>query len=300
MSVPDGARGRRVTLRALGALAAGSAAVAAGCGGSGAPVGAEGAMKQWVVELSDQFQDQWSTLVPAQQALIPKARFQLCNEQTYIGSNVGNSPPSAVYLGTVSVQQESLPLPGHPTPPTPATLVTSKIEVGSIVRTITLTWFQLGGAWRWALSNAAMASYQGTTCPSVPSAGSPYLSTPTTAATTTTTAPLVPPGNIRVQALNGLQVGSLAGALDAKLKTDGYAVLNADNATARTTTTSIYVLTPGFAPEAVALAQKLGLPASVVVATTPPPPSAPIPNYVLGHADLVVVIGSDLAATLNG
>jgi hypothetical protein len=64
--------------------------------------------------------------------------------------------------------------------------------------------------------------------------------------------------------------------------------------------TAIYVLTPGFTPEANALAKALGLPGSVVVPTTPPPSTAPIPNYVLGHADLVVVIGPDLAATLSG
>ena len=37
------------------------------------------------------------------------------------------------------------------------------------------------------------------------------------------------PANIRVLALNGLLEGSLAGELDAKLKTDGYVTLAADN-----------------------------------------------------------------------
>jgi hypothetical protein len=256
-------------------------------------------MMTWVSQLSAEYDQQWEALVPAQQAAIPQATFELCNEETYVGTNVGNNPPTAIYLRTVSERQEMLPLPGNPTPLTAATLVTAEIEVGKIVSTITLTWFQLDGVWRWALSNAAVASYDGTRCPSASANSTPYVTPTTVPPTTTTTVPLVAPANIRVQALNGLQVGSLAGDLDAKLKTDGYAALNADNATTRVTTTSIYVLTAGFGPEAVALAAKLGLPATVVVNVTPPPATAPIPNYVVGHADLVVVIGSDLAASLQ-
>ena len=276
-------------------------ALLGGCGGSPKPSTAVAAMRQWVSQLSDEFDSQWETMVPAQQMQIPKATFLLCNQQAYVGTNVGNNPPDASFLALVAERHESLPLPGHPSSPSPATLVTAKIQVGKTVSTVTLTWFDLGGTWRWALSNAALASYLGPSCPSVASTGSPYL-TPTTTAPPppTTTVPLVAPANVRVQALNGLLVGSLAGDLNAKLKTEGYATLGADNATARVTATSIYVLTPGFVPEANALAQKLGLPASVVVGTIPPPASAPIPNYVIGHADLVVVIGSDLAASLQG
>jgi hypothetical protein len=256
-------------------------------------------MMNWVSQLSAQYDQQWQGLVPAQQAVVPQATYELCNEEAYVGTNVGNDPPSAIYLDTVAQRRVSLPLPGHPTPLTPATLVSAKIEVGKMVSTITLTWFQIDGAWRWALSNAAVASYRASSCPTVASTGTPYVTPTTTAPTTTTTVALVPPGNIRVQALNGLLVGPLAGDLNVKLKLDGYQTLNANNATARVPATSIFVLTAGFVPEATALAKRLGLPATVVVSATPPPATAPIPNYVLGHADLVVVIGPDLAATLQ-
>jgi hypothetical protein len=282
------------TLAVLAMLAA-----ASGCGGSAKPTTAVGAMQRWVSELSADYAEQWQTMVPGQQKQIPQATFELCNEEAYVGTNVGNNPPSAAYLSTVAVHGATLPLPGYPTSRTPATLVTAKVQVGKMVSTITLTWFDLDGTWRWALSNAAVASYLGPSCPSVASTGSPYLTPTTTVAPPTTTVPLVAPANVRVQALNGLLVGSLAGELNVKLKTDGYATLAANNATFRVTATSIYVLTPGFVPEADALAQKLGLPTSVVVDTVPPPATAPIPNYILGHADLVVVIGPDLAATLN-
>jgi len=293
-------RARLKAASVVPALAVMGALVVSGCGGTSKATTPVAAMQQWVSQLSADYTSQWQTMVPGQQAKIPEATFELCNQEAYVGTNVGNNPPSATYLDTVAVHQQSLPLPGHPTPLTPATLVTAKVQVGKTVSTITLTWFDLGGTWRWALSNAAVASYLGPSCPSVASTGSPYLTPTTTVAPPTTTVPLVAPANVRVQALNGLLEGSLAGELNAKLKTDGYATLAADNATTRVTATSIYVLTPGFVPEANALAQKLGLPTTVVVDTIPPPATAPIPNYILGHADLVVVIGPDLAATLPG
>lgn len=293
----------RRPVAALGAVAVAGTLLGAGCGGGGHPSDAEAAMKEWVSQLATDYDAQWATLVAAQQEKIPKATFTLCNEEQYAGSAVGNTPPSATYLATVSVSDRSAVPPGA-TAAVPASVVTSKVKVGKVTHTITLTWFQLSGEWRWALSNSAAAAYSATTCPSVVSSTLPYKSvtaTTTTSTTTTptTTTPLVAPSNIRVQALNGLRQGPVSSEAITKLKSLGYVTGYPDNTTANVASSSIYVLTAGFVPEAQALAKSLGLPASDVVTTIPPPANAPIPNYALGHFDLVLVVGPDLAPKLN-
>jgi hypothetical protein len=116
--------------------------------------------------------------------------------------------------------------------------------------------------------------------------------------TTTTTVPPVPPSSIKLQVLNGVLTGSLAGEWSAKLKANpGYNTLPADNATARVAQSEIYVLTPGYLPEARALAAAVGLTAAAVNPTVPAPLSAPIPPAERTAANLVLVIGPDLAGS---
>jgi LytR cell envelope-related transcriptional attenuator len=124
----------------------------------------------------------------------------------------------------------------------------------------------------------------------------PAVSTPAT--TPSTTVPLVAPASIKLQVLNGMLTGSLSGEWSAKLKANpGYDTLSALNATARVAASEIYVVTPGFQREADALAVAVGLPATAVNATTPPPATAPIPGGVSSTANLVLVIGPDLAGS---
>ena len=124
----------------------------------------------------------------------------------------------------------------------------------------------------------------------------PAVTTPAT--TPPTTVALVPPANIKLQVLNGMLTGSLSGEWNAKLKANpGYDTLGALNATARVAASEIYVVTPGYRREADALAVAVGLPATAVNATTPPPTSAPIPGGVASTANLVLVIGPDLAGS---
>ncbi|HVA75665.1 MAG TPA: LytR C-terminal domain-containing protein [Acidimicrobiales bacterium] len=119
--------------------------------------------------------------------------------------------------------------------------------------------------------------------------------TTTTVPTTTTT--LVAPASIKVQVLNGTGSGNLAGQWSSKLKTTaGYNTLAPDDATSKVTTSAIYVITPGYVPEAYALATAVGLPQSAVNTTVPAPSSAPIPTSERSKADLVLVIGPDLAS----
>ncbi|MHB1928967.1 MAG: LytR C-terminal domain-containing protein [Acidimicrobiales bacterium] len=119
--------------------------------------------------------------------------------------------------------------------------------------------------------------------------------TTTAPSTTTTTTPPVAPTSVRLQVLNGLLNGSLSSQWSAKLHASpGYQTLAPDNTTARDTTSAIYVIHPGYLAEAEALARTVGLPTSAIVTTVPS--SAPIPSLDLKDADLVLVIGQNLAA----
>jgi hypothetical protein len=96
--------------------------------------------------------------------------------------------------------------------------------------------------------------------------------------------------------LNGVGTGTLAGQWSAKLKANpGYNTLAPDDATAKVAASMIYVLTPGYLPEANALAAAVGLPASAVNPTIPAPLSAPIRATERTIANLVLVVGPDLA-----
>jgi hypothetical protein len=115
--------------------------------------------------------------------------------------------------------------------------------------------------------------------------------------TTPTTAPvLVPAASIKLQVLNGVGTGTYAGQWSTKLKANpGYNTLAPDDATAKVAASMIYVLTPGYLPEANALAAAVGLQASAVNPTIPAPLSAPIRASERTIANLVLVIGPDLA-----
>jgi hypothetical protein len=139
----------------------------------------------------------------------------------------------------------------------------------------------------------------GTTTPahtSTPSTTHPAVTTPVT--TPPTTVALKPAASIKLQVLNGVLTGSLAGEWSAKLKANpGYDTLPALNATARVAQSVIYIVTPGFQREANALAVAVGLPVTSVNGTIPPPASAPIPTGVTTTANLVLVVGPDLAGS---
>ncbi len=121
--------------------------------------------------------------------------------------------------------------------------------------------------------------------------------TTTTVPAPTTTTTTVPPSQVKVQVLNGVLVGELATQWSAKLKAGyGYLTEPPDNATSKVATSVIYVLTPGYTPEADVLAQEIGLTSAAVDTTVPPPASAPIPATERSTANLVLVIGPNLVA----
>jgi len=122
--------------------------------------------------------------------------------------------------------------------------------------------------------------------------------TTTTSPAPTTSTTLVPVASIKLQVLNGVGTGQLAGAWSSKLKrSPGYDTLAADNATARVPSSEIFVMTPGYTAEADALAVTVGLTPAIVNPTVPAPASAPIPASERTKANLVLVIGPNLAST---
>jgi len=110
-----------------------------------------------------------------------------------------------------------------------------------------------------------------------------------------TTTPLRLPGAIKVLPANGSGVQGAGGRLKDKLTASGYNTLAATNATptSKVYATSMVEYGPGLVNEAKALAQTLQLPDSVVQPLSAPPPVADSKG-----ADIVVVVGQELAARL--
>ena len=145
-------------------------------------------------------------------------------------------------------------------------------------------------------SNAAVPAGS-TTRTTKPPNSTPSTTSVTGISTTTTTTPPVSPHEIKLQVLNGVGTGNYSSEFSTKLHTTpGYNTLAPNNATAAVQASSIYIVTPGYLPEAKILATTLALPASVIVQTTPPPSTAPIPAADRTAADLVLVVGPDLVS----
>lgn len=121
--------------------------------------------------------------------------------------------------------------------------------------------------------------------------------TTTTRVAPTTTTTLVPVAKVKLQVLNGVGYGRLAGEWSDKLKlSPGYDTLVADNATKTVPSSEIFVITPGYTAEADYLAVTIGLTPAIVNATVPAPASAPIPASDRAKANVVLVIGPNLAS----
>lgn len=114
---------------------------------------------------------------------------------------------------------------------------------------------------------------------------------PTTKAPTTT----LPPSKVTVLVLNGFTVRHAALFFQHKLVSDGYDTLAPTNATTETNKTSqVFVISPGYSTNALAIAAYLGLPSSAVLTPTPANDVA-VPSTLLHQADLVLVVGGDIS-----
>jgi hypothetical protein len=105
----------------------------------------------------------------------------------------------------------------------------------------------------------------------------------------TTTEPVArPPAQVSAIVLNGSGVAGAAGTYTTALSDRGYQTGEAGNANARVESTEVY-FTPGFDQEALVLARSIGSTA------TPQPLGSPPPGDV-GTANVIVVLGPDLAS----
>ena len=158
-------------------------------------------------------------------------------------------------------------------------------------------------------ANSGAASSTTTTAPAPPGAVSaptsttsaPAPSTTTTTAgsshrstTTTTSAGTHPPSTVKVIVANGTSTPGVAGKLKSKLQAAGYNVLAPQNTTTPARASSVYYAA-GYQADGQAVAVDSGLSAS---ASQPMSGSVPVANG--SSAQIVVVIGPDMATSLSG
>jgi hypothetical protein len=126
---------------------------------------------------------------------------------------------------------------------------------------------------------------------SVPSvAATPGAATSTTAPpASTTTAPPRPPAQVKTLVANGTKTSGAGAKASDTLRKAGYNVLAPTNTTSTAASSAVLFL-PGFASEAGAVATALGLAPTTVM---PVPTPSPVANLLA--ANVVVVIGPDLA-----
>lgn len=151
-------------------------------------------------------------------------------------------------------------------------------------------------------SHSALASSSQTTSTSV-GAASPATTTgasassasPTSAPSghghrsTATTVPPKPPANVSVVVANGSGVTGAASAFTTRLSTAGWTTAPPINATMQVSTSHVYYAA-GQQAAAAQVASELGMPSSAVAPYTT---SAPVSS--IGNADVVVVLGPDVA-----
>jgi len=112
----------------------------------------------------------------------------------------------------------------------------------------------------------------------------------TATTTTSTTLPPRPPLEVKVLAVNGTNVAGVAGRTGDLLRRAGYNVLSPTN-TAKPVDSSSVQYAPGHESEAKEVAKVLALPDTAVQ-----PLSNPAPVQDIKGADVVVIVGPDLAA----
>jgi hypothetical protein len=131
------------------------------------------------------------------------------------------------------------------------------------------------------------------------SAGRTEETTPTTVrvlptVATTTTAPPKAPKDVKVLVINGTTTAGAAARVATALKSGGYNVLRAVDASAQvkatTKASSVYYVTRDFEREAKAIQQALALPPSPVTAVPTPPPAPEV-----NQANVVILVGPELA-----
>ena len=137
------------------------AALAAGCGGGGATgtAGGGSSAADFIRQITTQFSrgqtgPLWDTLIPADQAIVTRARYMECH--TTSGFDLQKFKVLQTYPDTVVVAGKA----------TPSTAVSVRVTADDGVTTATMHAVRVKGTWRWMLSPADSASYRQGKCPS--------------------------------------------------------------------------------------------------------------------------------------
>jgi LytR cell envelope-related transcriptional attenuator len=125
---------------------------------------------------------------------------------------------------------------------------------------------------------------------------SPVSTTPSTTVATTVAATTVAPAQVKVVVLNGTTKAGAAGFFKTKLASKGYNVVLATDATASNILDSAVYYQPGYEAEAMTVAADLGIPASAVTALVP---TDPVPAAAAASANVIVVVGGNLATQVT-
>lgn len=151
---------------------------------------------------------------------------------------------------------------------------------------------QLGGSGVDGEEVVAADDASSTTSTSATSA-TPTSSSTTTSTTTTTTRPTPPtrpPGEVRLQLANGSRTAGAAVTVGDRLKADGYRVVAPAPSPKEPVASTSITYRDGFAAEAAALAERLGVPG-----LSPTPMAKPPANV-----DVVAVLGDDAVGAIVG
>ncbi|MGH9152244.1 MAG: LytR C-terminal domain-containing protein [Acidimicrobiales bacterium] len=125
--------------------------------------------------------------------------------------------------------------------------------------------------------------------------GSAGATTTTLPPTTLATVPPRPPAEVKVLSTNGTAVKGVAGRARDILQEQGYNVLAPTDAQ-RATASNVFFTSAEFEREAHAVASALGLPPTAVA---PYPASPPVPVADAKGANVVLVVGPELAQQLS-
>jgi hypothetical protein len=136
----------------------------------------------------------------------------------------------------------------------------------------------------------ALKAQTGTADTTTPKAKKVPHAAVTATTSTSTTLPPRPPADVKVLPVNGTNVAGVAGRTGDVLRRGGYNVLSPTN-TAKPVDSSSVQYAPGHDSEAKEVAKVLALPDTAVQPLASPPPVADTRG-----ADVIVIVGPDLAA----
>jgi hypothetical protein len=133
-------------------------ALAAGCGGTGTARSGSSAA-DFIRLVTTQFSrgqtgPLWDTLIPADQAIVTRARYMECH--TTSGFDLQKFKVLQTYSDTVVVSGKA----------TPATAVSVRVTADDGVTTATMHAVSVKGTWRWILSPTDSTAYKQGKCPS--------------------------------------------------------------------------------------------------------------------------------------